>query len=41
MTLRQNNRTYIVGECEMYKEARLVLEEEMRKMDECDMENLV
>ena len=31
------SRTHIVGECEMYKEEPDVLEE-MRKMDECDME---
>ena len=30
-------RTHIVGECEIYKEERDVLEE-MRKMDECGME---
>ena len=33
------SRTPIVGECEVYKEERDVLEEEMmREMDECDME---
>ena len=26
------------GECEIYKEERDVLEEEIRKLDECDME---
>ena len=30
-------RTYIVGDCEMYKEERDVVEEK-RKIDECDME---
>ena len=30
------SRTHIVGECEIYKEERNVLE--MRKIDECDME---
>ena len=30
-------RTRIVGECEIYKEERDVLQE-MRKIDECDME---
>ena len=32
------SRTHIVGECEIYKEERDVLEEEMRKIDECDTE---
>ena len=32
------SRTHIVGECEMYKEERDVLKEEMREIDECDME---
>ena len=34
------NRTHIVvvGECEMHKEERYVLEEEMRKIEECDVE---
>ena len=32
------SRTHIVGECEIYKEKRNVLEEEMRKLDDCDME---
>ena len=32
------SRTHIVGECEMYKEERDVLEEETREIDECDME---
>ena len=32
------SRTHIVGECEIYKEERDVLEEEMRKFDVCDME---
>ena len=31
------SRTRIAGECEMYKEERDVLQE-MRKIDECDME---
>ena len=31
------SRTHIVGECEIYKEERDVLEE-VRKIDECDME---
>ena len=31
------SRTHITGECEVYKEERDVLEE-MRKLDECDME---
>ena len=33
------SRIYIVGECEMYKEQRDVLEEEMREIDECDVED--
>ena len=33
------SRTHIVGECEVYKEERDALEEEMRKhLDVCDME---
>ena len=32
------SRTHIVGEREMYKEKRYMLEEEMRRMYECDME---
>ena len=32
------SRTHIVGECEIYKEKLNVLEEEMRKLDDCDME---
>ena len=32
------SRTHIVGECETYEEGRDVLEGEMRKPDECDME---
>ena len=32
------SRTHIVGECEVYKEERDALEEEMREIDECDME---
>ena len=31
-------RTHTVGECEIYKEERDALEEEMRKLDVCDME---
>ena len=31
------SRTHIVGECEINKEERDVLEEEMREIDECDM----
>ena len=34
------SRTHIVGECEIYKEERDVLEEEMREIDECDLEEL-
>ena len=30
--------THIVGECEIYKEERDALEEEMRKLDVCGME---
>ena len=32
------SRTHILGECEIYKEERNALEEEMRKLDVCDME---
>ena len=32
------SRTHIVGECEIYEEERDALEEEMRKLDGCDME---
>ena len=34
------SRTHVAGECEIYKEERDVLEEEMREIDkcECDME---
>ena len=32
------DRTHIVGYCEIYKEERDVLKEEMRKIDECGME---
>ena len=32
------SRTHIVRECEMYKEERDVLEEELRKIDDSDME---
>ena len=34
------SRTNIVGECETYKEERDALEEEMRKSDVCDMEEI-
>ena len=34
---KQNSRTRLVGDCETYKEGRDVLEEEMRKIDERDM----
>ena len=30
--------THVVEECEIYKKERSALEEEMRKVDECDME---
>ena len=33
-------RTHILGECEMCKEERDVLEEEVRAMGKCDMEEL-
>ena len=32
------SRTQIVGECEIHKEERDVLEEEIRETEECDME---
>ena len=32
------SRTQIVVECEVYKEGRDALEEEMRKLNACDME---
>ena len=32
------SRTHIVGECELYKEERYALEEEVSKFDVCDME---
>ena len=32
------SRTYMVGECEVYKEEQDVLEEELRETDECDLE---
>ena len=35
---KQWSRTHIVGECELYKEERDVMEEEMRKIEERDME---
>ena len=31
-------RIHIVGQCDMYKEERVVLKEEMREIDECDLE---
>ena len=34
----KESRTHMVGECEMHKEERHVLEEEMREVDACDME---
>ena len=34
----KESRSHIVGEREMYKEERDVLEEEMRTIDECDVE---
>ena len=36
----KNSRTHKVGECETHKEERDALEEEMRKLDVCDMEKL-
>ena len=36
----QKSRTHKVRECKIYKDKRDVLEE-MRKIDECDMESLV
>ena len=32
------SRTYIVGECEIYKDERQVIERKMRKTNECVME---
>ena len=32
------SRTHIVGECELHKEEQDALEEAMRKLDVCDME---
>ena len=32
------SRTHIVGECEIHEKERDVLEEDMKKIDECDME---
>ena len=32
------SRTHIVGKCEVYKEERDALEEGIRKLDVCDME---
>ena len=34
----KESRTHGVGECELHKEERDVLQKEMRKMEECDME---
>ena len=34
----KKSRTHIVGECEIYKEERDALEEDMKKLDVCDME---
>ena len=34
------SRTHIIGECEIYKEDRDVFVEEMRKLDERDMEEV-
>ena len=34
----KESRTHLVGECGAYKEERDVLEEEMRNIEECDME---
>ena len=34
----KESRTHIVGECELYKEKRDVLEEETRKIVACAME---
>ena len=35
---KKGSRTHIVGECEICKEERDVLEDEMKKIGECDME---
>ena len=35
---KQESRTQVVGKCEIYKEERDVLEEEMMKIDGCGME---
>ena len=32
------SRTHVEGECELYKQERIVLEEGMRKIDECDVD---
>ena len=37
----KESRTHIVGECEINKEERDALEEELRKVDVCDMEDMV
>ena len=34
----KESKTHIVGECEMCKEERDVSEEEMKQIDECDIE---
>ena len=36
----KEGRTHMLGECETHMEARDVLEEEMREIDERDMEKL-
>ena len=36
--IAKESRTHNVGECDMYNEERHVLEEEVRKIDECGME---
>ena len=35
-----DSRTHIAGECEVFKEERDVLEEEMREIDECGIEEI-
>ena len=34
------SRTHIAGECELYREGRDVLEEDMRKVEGCGIEKL-
>ena len=36
---KEESKAHIVGECEIYKEERVVLEEEMRKLDESNVDN--